>query len=546
MRANPAGQDTAGCRVRSAGFDARWAASDRSLRIADAPPPGWPAIPARGGPGSPPSDRSARRWPHGPPASRPRRAQAASSTRCRTRTPRRASGRRDSGRASRLSTWAASRSSPSLRSRGPGGRGGRPRGHSRSRAAARGTGCWVAAGSCRVAQTTRGVRMDEHPPLHEPVATVSWSPGRRRPTSGSRVATAIVSRRSGARPSSSRGRRRSIRAARRRRRRASRSGASATVVGRRERRLMSSAASSSTSVRRSSGTPHVSSASTSPCAARTGTSSSLRPVSTLTTPPGTSDVASTSVSVTAGSGRRLGGDEHDRVAGHERRREPRDQAQQRRRLGRDHADHAGRLRDREVEVRGRDRVRRAQDLGDLVGPAGVPDPAVDGAIDDRRGGGRGAAPRRPPPRRRTGRAGPPSAPPRGTAPGRGSSRSCRPSRGCALRAARTASRRSLRDARQAFASGVPSAPRTRYERPDLGPRERAADVQLVGLADLDPGRRRAGAQAAACARAATARPVPFRPAEAGLPPRDAISGPPAGRRRCRPCIPPSRPKPDSL
>ena len=36
----------------------------------------------------------------------------------------------------------------------------------------------------------------------------------------------------------------------------------------------------------------------------------------------------------------------------------------------------------------------------------------------------------------------------------------------ALRAARTASRRSLRDARQALASGVPSAALTRYERPD--------------------------------------------------------------------------------
>ena len=46
------------------------------------------------------------------------------------------------------------------------------------------------------------------------------------------------------------------------------------------------------------------------------------PVRTLTTPPGTSDVARTSVSVTAGSGRRLGGDQHDGVAGDERRREP--------------------------------------------------------------------------------------------------------------------------------------------------------------------------------------------------------------------------------
>src|SRR6476661_2486862 len=79
---------------------------------------------------------------------------------------------------------------------------------------------------------------------------------------------------------------------------------SSTVVGRRDRRLMSSAASVSTSVRISSATPQVSRASTSSWAARTGTSSFLSPVKTLTTPPGTSDVASTSVRVTAGSGRR--------------------------------------------------------------------------------------------------------------------------------------------------------------------------------------------------------------------------------------------------
>jgi hypothetical protein len=44
-------------------------------------------------------------------------------------------------------------------------------------------------------------------------------------------------------------------------------------------------------------------ASTSTCAAITGTSSCLSPVSTFTTPAGTSDVARTSVSETAGSGR---------------------------------------------------------------------------------------------------------------------------------------------------------------------------------------------------------------------------------------------------
>ena len=49
------------------------------------------------------------------------------------------------------------------------------------------------------------------------------------------------------------------------------------------------------------------------------------PVRTLTTPPGTSDVARTSVSVTAGQRPALAGDQHDRVAGHERRREPADE-----------------------------------------------------------------------------------------------------------------------------------------------------------------------------------------------------------------------------
>ena len=41
----------------------------------------------------------------------------------------------------------------------------------------------------------------------------------------------------------------------------------------------------------------------------------------------------------------------------------------------------GRLRHREVEVRARDRVRRPDHLGELVGPAGVPDDAVDRALD---------------------------------------------------------------------------------------------------------------------------------------------------------------------
>ena len=70
-----------------------------------------------------------------------------------------------------------------------------------------------------------------------------------------------LSRRSGARPSSSRGRRRSTRGARTAASSSQSKRDSTTFVGRRRRRLMSSAARSSTSVRRSSGTPHVSSAS---------------------------------------------------------------------------------------------------------------------------------------------------------------------------------------------------------------------------------------------------------------------------------------------
>ena len=51
------------------------------------------------------------------------------------------------------------------------------------------------------------------------------------------------------------------------------------------------------------GTPVRSIAFTSMCPASTGASSAVRPVSTLTTPPGRSEVASTSASVIAGSGR---------------------------------------------------------------------------------------------------------------------------------------------------------------------------------------------------------------------------------------------------
>src|SRR5216683_4152071 len=66
-------------------------------------------------------------------------------------------------------------------------------------------------------------------------------------------------------------------------------------------RLTFPAASRSRSARSAPGTPVRSIAFTSMCAASTGASSAVRPVSTLTTPAGTSDVASTSDMMTAGS-----------------------------------------------------------------------------------------------------------------------------------------------------------------------------------------------------------------------------------------------------
>src|ERR1017187_2382176 len=62
------------------------------------------------------------------------------------------------------------------------------------------------------------------------------------------------------------------------------------------------AASRSNSARPGRATPDRSTALTSMCAASTGASPAVLPVSTLTTPAGTSEVASTSVRVTAGSG----------------------------------------------------------------------------------------------------------------------------------------------------------------------------------------------------------------------------------------------------
>ena len=83
----------------------------------------------------------------------------------------------------------------------------------------------------------------------------------------------------------------------------------------------------------------------------------------------------------AGSGRSNDDDDDAGVAGDDHRGDHADQAEQRRLLRRQHGDDAGRLGDREVEVRPGDRVGAADDLGDLVGPAGVPDEPVDRRVD---------------------------------------------------------------------------------------------------------------------------------------------------------------------
>ena len=222
----------------------------------------------------------------------------------------------------------------------------------------------------------------------------------------------------------------------------------------------------------------------------------------------------------------LGGQQHDGVARHERRREPADQAEQRRRLGGDDPNDAGRFGDREVEVRCRDRVRRPEHLGDLVSPAGVPDPAVDGAID----GGRRLGHRQPFGRDDLGDELVAAAlhqlrdPVQDLAAVHG-----RPVCPAGERLARGPHRIAQVLARRPARVGERSAigARDDVRAAALRPRERAADVQLVGLADLDPSGR---------GRDRARRPSPWPgPARAcATPPSD----PPGGRRRtgraCRP------------
>jgi hypothetical protein len=93
-----------------------------------------------------------------------------------------------------------------------------------------------------------------------------------------------------------------------------------------------------------------------------------------------------------GRDRPVGGGRDDRgVAGRDHRREGGDQPEQRGPLRGDDGDDAGGLGQREVEERRRDGVGAADHLGDLVGPAGVPDQPVDRLGDGGLGGPLGGA-----------------------------------------------------------------------------------------------------------------------------------------------------------
>ena len=231
-----------------------------------------------------------------------------------------------------------------------------------------------------------------------------------------------------------------------------------------------SAAARSRSVRRPSA-PVRSIALTSMCEASHGASSDRWPVSRLTMPPGRSLVASASASSIAASGLRLRGDRDDRVAADERRRDPRDEPEQRRLLRRDDGDDAGRLRHGEVEVRPGHGVRTAEHLRQLVGEPGVPDPTVDRALD------------LVPPRRQLGELGNPRLHHLGdpvehlAAVVRGRRSPLR------LRGARRRhgiARVLARGPRDVLALSLVDASRLRA-------RERAADEELVGLLDRQPG-----------------------------------------------------------
>ena len=239
------------------------------------------------------------------------------------------------------------------------------------------------------------------------------------------------------------------------------------------------------------------------------------PVSRLTTPPGRSEVASTSASVIAGSGPVSDATTttavlppHDAPARPPTRGRAATSA-----CGASTADDAGRLGRREVEVGPGHRVGRARRPGRSCRSSRRTRPSGRWRRRPtrRRGLGREALGRRRP-RRRTGRGGPPASRPPGRAPGPGCRRWRPTSPANALRAATTASRASLREARAALARNRPSRVGDLVGAARLRAGERAADVELVGLADVEPARRQAsahraqvGRQAVAAALAAEAR-----------------------------------------
>ena len=118
------------------------------------------------------------------------------------------------------------------------------------------------------------------------------------------------------------------------------------------------------------------------CAPSASASSSRRPASRLTTPPGTSETASTSPRSRPGERPALRAVRHSTVlpAASAGAIAP-GQAEQLGLLGRHDADDAGRLRRREGQERRRDGVHAAEHRVQLVGPARVVHQHVDGGRD---------------------------------------------------------------------------------------------------------------------------------------------------------------------
>ena len=157
-----------------------------------------------------------------------------------------------------------------------------------------------------------------------------------------------------------------------------------------------------------------------------------------------------------------------------------DQPEQLGLLGRDDADDAGRLGRREGQVRRRDGVDAAQHRGELVGPARVVDEHVDGGATSSRAAAAGAA-------QVDGLLGELGAARlerlRGAVehlPAVVGGLAAQPA---APRAALTASRTSLREARGDVGHVARLVVEHRVVPAGLRARERAADVELVGLAD---------------------------------------------------------------